>query len=162
MEPTHQRWLYALETPQPLDNKSELTWEYRLLARDAVHDKFSYRARADKRRSMDLDLDTRLRLRTLKIPADSNPRTQQWAFELRERVRMTVNSSTRCWRIFDSNNFSTRCNHRCWDRSRWTNSCSTCAADFVNTTPAVLCSRCVLPACPRGSWWVIRAANAIR
>lgn len=87
MEPTHQRWLYALETPQPLDNKSELTWEYRLLARDAVHDKFSYRARADKRRSMDLDLDTRLRLRTLKIPADSNPRTQQWAFELREGVR---------------------------------------------------------------------------
>lgn len=87
MEPTHQRWLYALETPQPLDNKSELTWDYRLLARDAVHDKFSYRARAQINRAMDLDLDSRLRGRTLAFPPDSNPRTQQWALKLRERLQ---------------------------------------------------------------------------
>jgi transglutaminase-like putative cysteine protease len=86
IEPTHQRWLYALETPEPRDLKVELTWNYRLLARDAVHDKFSYRARAYVGRAMDLDLEKRLRARTLALPADSNPRARQWAQALRADV----------------------------------------------------------------------------
>lgn len=79
LEPTDRRWLYALATPQALDEGAELTWDYRLLARDPVHEKFSYRARANVGAPMDLHLDKRLRVRTLQIPAGSNPRTQAWA-----------------------------------------------------------------------------------
>jgi len=86
LEPTYQRWLYALETPEPLDRNIDLTWDYRLLARDIVHEKITYRARANTK-SMDLKLDPRLRQRTLELPDDNNPRTVQWAHDLRAQVR---------------------------------------------------------------------------
>lgn len=83
LEPTDRRWLYALATPQALDENAELTWDYRLLAREPVHEKFSFRARAHVGAPMDIHLDKRLRVRTLQIPASSNSRTQAWAKALR-------------------------------------------------------------------------------
>jgi transglutaminase-like putative cysteine protease len=82
MEPNYRRWLYALETPAVVDAHTELTWDYRLLARNVVHEKFSYRARAIDGARMDTELHDSLRARTLRIPAGSNPRAQQWAREL--------------------------------------------------------------------------------
>jgi transglutaminase-like putative cysteine protease len=85
MEPTYRRWLYALETPAAVDSHTELTWDYRLLARDIVHEKFSYRARAFDGVRMDAELHDGLRARTLRIPSASNPRAQQWARDIAAR-----------------------------------------------------------------------------
>lgn len=86
LEPTYQRWLYALEVPEPITKNVYLTIDYRLLAKDIVADKFVYRARAYPQASFELKLDQRLRKHELKLPgANNNPRTQKWAQELRER-----------------------------------------------------------------------------
>lgn len=54
-----RRWLYALATPAVVDPHTELSaWDYRLLAHDIVHEKFSYRARALDSVRMDAELCT--------------------------------------------------------------------------------------------------------
>jgi len=83
MEPNYQRWLYALETPVSIDSKTELTWDYRLLSRDIVFEKFSYRARAVADIPRDGELSRTLRERTLRLPSAGNPQTRQWAAQLR-------------------------------------------------------------------------------
>src|SRR5690606_29844787 len=83
MEPNYQRWLYALETPEAVDAKTELTWDYRLLSRDIVFEKFSYRARAVPDAPRDEELSRTLRERTLRLPAVGNPQTRQWAEQMR-------------------------------------------------------------------------------
>lgn len=85
LEPTYQRWLYALHVPEPMTKNAYLTMDYRLLAKDIVADKFVYRARAYPQAAVELNLDQRLRKYELKLPANGNPRTQQWSQELRER-----------------------------------------------------------------------------
>lgn len=85
LEPTYQRWLYALEVPESREAKTLVTVDYRLLARDVVADKFVYRARAYPRAAFELQLDPRLRRHELLLPRKNNPRAQVWAQELRER-----------------------------------------------------------------------------
>ncbi len=83
LEPTYQRWLYALQRPASIDNKTTLTFDYRLLARDIVYEKITYRARAYPQEILDLELDAQLRKHELLLPKRSNPRTQDWARQLR-------------------------------------------------------------------------------
>ncbi|HET8711253.1 MAG TPA: DUF3488 and transglutaminase-like domain-containing protein [Spongiibacteraceae bacterium] len=86
LEPTYQRWLYALRAPEPISNTAFLTADYRLLAKDPVVDKFSYRARAYPQAALDLVLDKRLRRYETALPSkNNNSRAQVWAHELRER-----------------------------------------------------------------------------
>lgn len=86
LEPTYQRWLYALQIPEPITKNAYLTIDYRLLAKDVVADKFVYRARAYPQAAIELKLDSRLRDYELKLPGPkNNPRAQKWAVELRER-----------------------------------------------------------------------------
>jgi len=83
LEPTYQRWLFALQRPVSVDNKTVLTIDYRLVARDNVYEKIVYRARAYPQETLDLELDAQLRKRELLIPKRSNPRAQAWARQLR-------------------------------------------------------------------------------
>jgi len=86
LEPTYQRWAYALQVPEPLTKNVYLTMDYRLLAKDAIADKFVYRARAYPQAAFDLKLDQRLRRYELKLAGpNNNPRTQKWAQELRSQ-----------------------------------------------------------------------------
>lgn len=86
LEPTFQRWLYALQVPEPLNNRAVLTIDYRLLAKEPIVDKFSYRARAYMQAAFDVDLDKHARKYELALPAgNNNPRARKWAAELRAR-----------------------------------------------------------------------------
>lgn len=88
LEPTGQRWLYALERPAAIDARTQLTFDYRLLAMEPVFAKFAYRARALPDAALDLTLDPRLRERNLQLPAAaSNPRTRIWVDTLRLQHR---------------------------------------------------------------------------
>ena len=85
LEPTYQRWLYALQVPEAIAASTLVTRDYRLLARDAIVDKFAYRARAYPHSQFEVQIDKRLRQYELTLPRKNNPRTQAWARELRER-----------------------------------------------------------------------------
>lgn len=86
LEPTYQRWLYALQVPDPITKNAYLTVDYRLLAKDLVADKFAYRVRSYPQTQIELTLQERLRQYELRLPSkDNNPRTQAWAHDLRER-----------------------------------------------------------------------------
>ena len=85
LEPTYRRWLFALQVPASIDPKTQLSIDYRLLARDIVAEKFAYRARAYPQAMFDVELDPRLRKFELTLPSQGNPRTRAWASQLRER-----------------------------------------------------------------------------
>ncbi|MFT3930800.1 MAG: DUF3488 and transglutaminase-like domain-containing protein [Spongiibacteraceae bacterium] len=92
LEPTYQRWLFALQVPEAVTKNAYLTMDYRLLARDIVADKFVYRARAYPQSLFEVTIDPRLKKHELNLSgsnsgslASSNPRTQQWAKQLRAR-----------------------------------------------------------------------------
>jgi transglutaminase-like putative cysteine protease len=93
LEPTGQRWLFALERPQRVDQRTLLTYDYRLVAFDPLYAKFAYRARALPEAPLDLKLDSRLVERNLQLPrgADgevaNNPRTRAWIDGLRLKHR---------------------------------------------------------------------------
>lgn len=85
LEPTYQRWLYALEVPQSIDTKTHVTGDYVLMSNDVVADKFVYRARAYPQATFERQLSARLRRHELVLPKKNNPRTRAWARELRDR-----------------------------------------------------------------------------
>lgn len=85
LEPTFQRWLYALQVPEPVTQGIVLTVDYRLLASDVIVDKFSYRARAHRQARLDRALDEKWRAYNLLLPQqNNNPRARLWARELHD------------------------------------------------------------------------------
>ena len=86
LEPTYERWLYALSVPEAISASTVLTIDYRLRARDIVTEKFSYRAHAYPQAQFDALIDRRLRNYELALPKKNNPRTWAWARELRARI----------------------------------------------------------------------------
>ncbi len=93
LEPTGQRWLFALERPFRIDQRTLLTYDYRLIAFEPLYAKFGYRARALPEAVLDQHLDARLRERNLQLPqgvngeAAGNPRTRAWVEGLRQQHR---------------------------------------------------------------------------
>lgn len=92
LEPTYQRWLFALQVPEVVTQNAYLTMDYRLLAKDIVADKFVYRARAYPQTPFEVQIDPRLKKHELNLSGshinsseNSNPRTRQWAEQLRAR-----------------------------------------------------------------------------
>ena len=83
LEPTYQRWLYALQRPVSVDNKALVTGDYRLLANDIIYEKTVYRARAYPQAPLDSNLDARSFKHHLLLPTASNPRSKAWARQLR-------------------------------------------------------------------------------
>ena len=85
LEPTYQRWLYALRVPEPTSASTVLTVDYRLRARDIVAEKFAYSARAYPEQQFGLSLSVFRRAQELALPASGNPRARAWARQLRTR-----------------------------------------------------------------------------
>ncbi len=85
LEPTYQRWLYALSVPEAISPATVLTTDYHLRARDIVTEKFAYRARAYPHARFDVRLDRRQRKYEMDLPKGNNPRARAWAQNLRAR-----------------------------------------------------------------------------
>lgn len=106
LEPTHRRWLYALELPASLDAQVLQTYDHRLLAPWPVYEKFSYRARAYPRAPLDPELHPRMRERVLALPAAGNPRTRAFAEELRANAADDVEVVERLLRFYRNEPFA--------------------------------------------------------
>lgn len=85
IEPTFQRWLYALQRAASVDPKTALTADHRLVARDVLREKMVYRARSFPQAPLDPVLSEQIRRYELQLPRDGNSRTRRWAESLREQ-----------------------------------------------------------------------------
>ncbi|NKO01017.1 DUF3488 domain-containing protein, partial [Weissella cibaria] len=86
MEPTDQRWLFALDLAEPVEAEIGMTRDYRLLARRPVSQPFAYRVSSWPRYRMDTGLPRWLVMRNLQLPEGGNPRTRALVAELRSRA----------------------------------------------------------------------------
>ncbi|MFW6092508.1 MAG: transglutaminaseTgpA domain-containing protein [Pseudomonadota bacterium] len=88
LEPTQQRWLFALETPGATRPALNLTRDYRLEREERVSTLFRYRVVSYPGRAMDAMevLPERLHERETALPSNDNPRIRRWARELWART----------------------------------------------------------------------------
>jgi len=82
-EPTQAIWLFALETPRPVDDRVSLTADYRLVADEPIHGLYRFRAESYPRLTMDLVLPGWLERRETRLPEGENPRLAAFAETLR-------------------------------------------------------------------------------
>ena len=84
MEPTDQRWLYALGSASSPRQDIGTTRDGRLVVRDPIVAKFGYAANSTL--TVPGDLPDWMRSRSLQLPSGGNPRARQLAGQLRERA----------------------------------------------------------------------------
>lgn len=133
MEPTEQRWLFALDYPALVPRRAKLTVDYQLLARRPVTSLREYLMASDPDFTDSLQLRPGLLDMALKLPAGFNPRTfqmmNQWRSEAgnaeeiarralahfnREQFRYTLNPPLLSQNTVDEFLFDTRegfCEH---------------------------------------------------
>ena len=85
MEPTHQPWLYALETPQPRTLGTALTRDLRLISSTPVSGKTSYEVESWPRFSGGEALSASRRQVETDLPTTGNPRSREIAKEWRRQ-----------------------------------------------------------------------------
>ncbi len=87
MEPSGQRWLYALELPQGLpqlsDNITNLTQDMQLIASQPIHDRIRYDVASIVRFTLQPDEDQLALQDWLDLPPGFNPQTHEYAAKLR-------------------------------------------------------------------------------
>ncbi len=85
VEPHNKRWLFALEFPGIRPPKSFATIDMQLLSRTPVRSRLRYEMTSSLRGTYGKDDDPRILQRALRLPENHNPRTLQYAQELRKR-----------------------------------------------------------------------------
>jgi transglutaminase-like putative cysteine protease len=87
LEPTHRRWLFAMDLPRPLDlpADSSLNVDYQLVASSEVKELQVYRLESFPAYRLQPDLPDSLRRVFLQLPSGRNPRTQALAQGWRDK-----------------------------------------------------------------------------
>jgi transglutaminase-like putative cysteine protease len=86
MEPTDQRWLFAMAWARSDSRGVGSSRDYRLVSRSPVRQAFSYRVESIAGAGLDSEgLPTWLQRMNLQLPADGNPRTRALAHQLRSQ-----------------------------------------------------------------------------
>lgn len=83
LEPSGERWLYALDVPFSQQPKVGLTQDFRLLKKKPVNQLFSYRVASYSDMRTDLVLPDDIRQQELALPQGINPKTHQMAQQWR-------------------------------------------------------------------------------
>lgn len=86
MEPSRQRWLYALAVPFPQGRGAGLARDSRLVARDDINETFAYQVASYPGMPRDIQLTQWERRLNLYLPDEGNPRARQRAREWRDRA----------------------------------------------------------------------------
>ena len=85
LEPHNERWLFALEMPLTLPEKSALSRDYQVLARRPVRNRLRYAQSALPDAPRGLDETPEMLRAALALPATGNPRTRALAQTWRQR-----------------------------------------------------------------------------
>ena len=86
MEPHRRNWLYAMEMPVSMNAVARMTQDYTWLRRFNLTNKLSYKLTSYPESQFEMALSPRQMLQNLQIPADGNPRTREWAEDLRQQI----------------------------------------------------------------------------
>jgi len=105
MEPTEQRWLFALDYPAMVPRGAYLTMDYQLLARRPVTQLRSYTMASDPAYLDTLQLKQTLRRAALELPAGSNPRTAQMMLGWRAEAKNDTEIVRRALDYFNQQEF---------------------------------------------------------
>ena len=82
MQPTAQKWLYALDVPFEQDARASLLADYRLQSENPIASMYRYRVRSALAHTKGLELSPEMRSRETALPADDNPRLVAFARSL--------------------------------------------------------------------------------
>jgi transglutaminase-like putative cysteine protease len=85
LEPHNKRWLFALEFPGKRPPRSIATRDMQLLSFTPVRSRMRYDMVSSLGTAYGADDDQSLLLRNLRLPPDTNPRTNEFAQELRKK-----------------------------------------------------------------------------
>ncbi len=85
LEPHHKRWLFALDMPVELPAESFINPDYTLLANKDISQLKQYTVGSYNRYQIDLELQYMQRQYSLLLPETLNPRTRDWADQLRQQ-----------------------------------------------------------------------------
>ncbi|MEM7098346.1 MAG: DUF3488 and transglutaminase-like domain-containing protein [Pseudomonadota bacterium] len=86
LEPTQSTWLFALDTPSQLPNRGKLLGDFRLVNPEPILSVLRYSVRSNPDALLDLVLSDGLRARETAIPEEDNPRLQEYARDLYDKV----------------------------------------------------------------------------
>lgn len=86
LEPHHQRWLFALELPVTLPEKSILTWDHQLLATTPVRARLRYEVKSHLRYRAHRDASPWEIAAALQLPPTGNPRARALAEQWRQAL----------------------------------------------------------------------------
>jgi transglutaminase-like putative cysteine protease len=87
LEPSHQRWWFALDTPtQAPDARVLLTWDDLLIGAEPLRDPVSFDELSYTHTRITQPLDAATRRQDTALPRSGNPRTRELAASLRERA----------------------------------------------------------------------------
>lgn len=82
MQPTNQRWLFALDVPFSPEKNISLTREFNLEAKEVVSQRFTYKARQFSQAKTDMTLSQAMRTDTLALPSTGNAQAREMAAKL--------------------------------------------------------------------------------
>ena len=86
MEPTQQRWLYALPYAESDSDGIIEAWDYRLLVLSPIESQLGYNVKSWSGLTIQPELSPWRRQTELKFPNNLNPRARQWITERRSRL----------------------------------------------------------------------------
>lgn len=105
MEPTSQRWLFALPTPVPLTAGTGLTRDFRLASPKPVQQRFRYEVNSYLDHHTERKLSEFIRIRMTKLPAYSNPVSRSLALRLYRQSGNTPAYINRVLTMFNQEEF---------------------------------------------------------
>lgn len=105
MEPTEQRWIFALDYPALVPKGSRLTMDYQLLTRRPITQLREYVMASDPGFLDSPELKLALRLTALELPAGFNPKTAEMMASWRKEVKSDVEIIQKTLRYFNQEQF---------------------------------------------------------
>ena len=109
MEPSNQRWLFALETPDtaPIleENKSRITSDYQILATSPIRERIRYEVTSHLDTMIMSDATPMALRQAITLPPNYNPRTQAFATALRTQWNNDSALVNAVLRYFRTGNF---------------------------------------------------------
>ncbi|MFB1011727.1 MAG: DUF3488 and DUF4129 domain-containing transglutaminase family protein, partial [Thiopseudomonas sp.] len=85
MQPSHRPWLFSLDYSAPVQDDVQLLADFRLQRNRPVHRSYLYEATAWPQSVADPVLPAARKRQYLQLPRPGNPRTREWARQLREQ-----------------------------------------------------------------------------
>jgi transglutaminase-like putative cysteine protease len=105
MEPTEQRWLFALDYPALVPRRTHLSMDFQLLTRRPVTKLFDYVMASDPEFIDSPELKMTLRNAALELPPGFNPRTAEMMAQWREESQSSTKIIRRTLSYFNQQQF---------------------------------------------------------